>query len=134
MAAHAIMADEGDAFIAGGVDCVSRYGYGASDTASHNEKFAEAEERTASRSGGGAGDWTPTEGLPDLYIAMGQTAENVAESQNVSKQEQDEWGVRSQNRAEDAQNRGFFEREITPYVLSDGTCLLYTSPSPRDRG
>jgi acetyl-CoA C-acetyltransferase len=54
---------------------------------------------------------------------MGQTAENVAESQGVSKEAQDEWGVRSQNRAEDAQSRGFFEREITPYTLSDGTVV-----------
>ena len=123
MAAHAIMAGEGDAFVAGGVDCVSRYGYGASDTAAHNEKFSDAEARTAQRSGGDTETWAPSEGLPDLYIAMGQTAENVAESQNVSKQAQDEWGVRSQNRAEDAQNRGFFEREITPYTLSDGTVV-----------
>ena len=123
MAAHAIMAGEGDAFVAGGVDCVSRYGYGASDTAAHNEKFSDAEARTAQRSGGDTETWAPSEGLPDLYIAMGQTAENVAESQNVSKQAQDEWGVRSQNRAEGAQNRGFFEREITPYTLSDGTVV-----------
>ena len=123
MAAHAIMAGEGDAFVAGGVDCVSRYSYGASDTASHNEKFSDAEARSAQRSGGGTGTWAPAEGLPDLYIAMGQTAENVAESQGVSKEAQDEWGVRSQNRAEDAQSRGFFEREITPYTLSDGTVV-----------
>ena len=123
MAAHAIMAGEGDAFVAGGVDCVSRYGYGASDTASHNEKFSEAEARSAQRSGGGTDTWAPTEGLPDLYIAMGQTAENVAESQGVSKEAQDEWGVRSQNRAESAQSRGFFEREITPYTLPDGTVV-----------
>ncbi len=124
MAAHAIMAGEGDAFVSGGVDCVSRFMYGAADTATHNENFADAEARSAERSGGGAAPWAPLEGsLPDLYIAMGQTAENVAETLGISRQAQDEWGVQSQNRAEDALNRGFFEREISPYTLPDGTVV-----------
>ncbi len=69
--------------------------------------------------------WTPPQGLPDIYIAMGQTAENVAQLENVSRQEQDEWGVRSQNRAEDAIKRGFYERDITPVTLTDGTVLAH---------
>ena len=77
----------------------------------------------AIRAGEGTGAWTPPVGLPDVYIAMGQTAENVAEHMGVSRQAQDEWGVRSQNRAEAAQARGFFEREISPYTLPDGTVV-----------
>jgi len=123
MAAHAIKAGEGDCFLAGGVETVSRYMYGAADTGSHNEAFAEAEARTAARTGEGSADWTPPEGLPDIYIAMGQTAENVAQLKGISRQAQDEFGVLSQNRAEAAQARGFFEREITPYTLADGTVV-----------
>ena len=123
MAFHAIKAGEGDVFVAGGVECVSRYQFGASDTGPHNDSFKEAETRTAERTGEGVETWTPPQGLPDVYIAMGQTAENVAQSKGVSRQAQDEWGVRSQNRAEDAASRGFFEREITPYTLPDGTVV-----------
>ncbi len=123
MAAHAIKAGEGDCFVAGGVETVSRYMYGAADTGSHNEKYADAEARTASRSGEGTDMWTPAEGVPDVYIAMGQTAENVAQFKGISREAQDEYGVLSQNRAEAAQARGFFEREITPYTLADGTVV-----------
>ena len=123
MAFHAIKAGEGDVFVAGGVECVSRYQFGASDTGPHNDSFKDAETRTAERTGEGVENWSPPQGLPDVYIAMGQTAENVAQSKGVSRQAQDEWGVRSQNRAEDAGSRGFFEREITPYTLPDGTVV-----------
>ena len=118
MAAHAIKAGEGNCFVAGGVETVSRYEYGAADSGPHNDDFAAAESRTAERTAGGAESWTPPQGLPDIYIAMGQTAENVAQLKGVSRQAQDEWGVLSQNRAEAARKRGFFEREITPYPLS----------------
>ena len=77
MAAHAIKAGEGDVFVAGGVETVSRYGNGASDTGPHNEHFAAAEARTAERSGEGAETWEAPE-VPDIYIAMGQTADNLA--------------------------------------------------------
>ena len=109
-------------FVAGGVETVSRYGEGYSDSGSHNEHFAEAEARTAERSAGGAEAWESPE-VPDIYIAMGQTAENVAQMTGISRERQDEWGVRSQNRAEEARNNGFFEREITPYTLADGTVV-----------
>ncbi|MEC7924775.1 MAG: acetyl-CoA C-acyltransferase, partial [Actinomycetota bacterium] len=123
MAAHAIKANEGDCFVAGGVETVSRYMHGAADTGSHNEVFAGAEQRSAERTTGEGGGWNSPDGLPDVYIAMGQTAENVAEHLGISRERQDEFGVRSQNRAEAALKRGFFEQEITPYELSDGTVV-----------
>ena len=119
MAAHAIKAGEGDCFVAGGVETVSRYMNGAADSGPHNDEFSDAEGRSALRTSGSE-SWAPPQGLPDIYIAMGQTAENVAQLKGVSRQAQDEWGVLSQNRAEAARNRGFFEREITPYPLADG--------------
>ncbi len=123
MAAHAIKAGEGDCFVAGGVETVSRYAQGAADTGSHNDAFASAEARTAERSGEETPGWAPGEGLGDVYIAMGQTAENVAQHLDISRERQDEFGVRSQNRAEAARDRGFFEREISPYTLADGTTI-----------
>ena len=123
MAAHAIKAGEGDVFVAGGVETVSRYGNGMSDTGGHNEHFADAEARSAERKEQeGVSDWEAPE-VPDIYIEMGQTAENVAQMTGISRERQDEWGVQSQNRAEEARNRGFFENEITPYPLPDGTVM-----------
>ncbi len=124
MAAHAIRAGEGDAFVAAGVEFVSRYGIGSSDSGQAvNPIFGDAMARTAKRSEGGADGWSAPEGLPDIYIAMGQTAENVAQSRGVSREDQDRWGVQSQNRTEEAINRGFYEMDITPITLSDGTVL-----------
>lgn len=125
MAAHAIRSGEGDCFISGGVECVSRFGSGMSDGAegSHNELFADALTRSAERTTGAGGEWSPPDGLPDIYIAMGQTAENVAEHKGVSRERQDEFACLSQNRAEAASERGFFEREITPYPLADGAMV-----------
>lgn len=125
MAAHAIAAGEGDCFVAGGVETISRYGAGMADDMpdTHNRRFAEAEERSAVRAGGDEDGWAATHGLSDIYIAMGQTAENVAEFKGVTRQRQDEFACLSQNRAEVARDRGFFEREITPYPLDDGGLL-----------
>ncbi len=122
MAAHAIKAGEGDVFVAGGVETVSRFLHGASDTGPHNPLFADAEARTAQLSQG-ADSWEPFDGLPDIYIAMGQTAENVALKEGVTREEMDEWGALSQQRAVEAQERGFFEREIVPVTLADGTVV-----------
>jgi acetyl-CoA C-acetyltransferase len=122
MAFHAIKAGEGDCFIAAGVETVSRYASGASDTAP-NAAFREPGERTKVRAQGGQPSWTPPEGLPDIYIAMGQTAENVVEAENVSREEMDRFGVRSQNLAVEHVEKGFFEREITPLTLPDGTVV-----------
>ncbi len=131
MAAHAIKAGEGDAFISAGVEFVSRYGNGASDSGgATNPIFADAQARTAARAEEGADSWSAPEGLPDIYIAMGQTAENVAQQENVSREAMDEWGVRSQNRAEAAIERGFFENDITPVTLSDGS-IYATDDGPR---
>jgi acetyl-CoA C-acetyltransferase len=123
MAAHAIKAGEGDIFIAGGVETVSRFGNGAADTGPPNEKFGDARGRTKARSEGGQPSWTPPAGLPDVYIAMGQTAENVREVEGVTRQEMDEFAVQSQERAVAAQANGFFEREITPVTTPDGQVI-----------
>jgi acetyl-CoA C-acetyltransferase len=130
MAAHAIKAGEGDCFIAAGVEAVSRYGSGASDTAP-NPIFKEPGSRSKLRAGGGQPSWTPPEGLPDFYIAMGQTAENVVELENVSREDMDHWGALSQQRAVAAQQRGFFEDEIIPLTLPDGT-VVSKDDGPRD--
>jgi acetyl-CoA C-acetyltransferase len=124
MAAHAIKSGEGDVFVAAGVEAVSRANRGAPDTAAHNPHFAKAEARSAARSAARTAPWAPLQGeLPDIYIQMGQTAENVAEFEGVTREEMDEFAVRSQNRAVAAQERGFFEREIIPVTLSDGTVV-----------
>ena len=132
MAAHAIKAGEGDVFVAGGVETVSRFAKGMSDglPGTHDALFAEAEARTAKRAEGGQGPWKPFDGLPDVYIAMGQTAENVAEQEHVSREEMDEFALRSQQRAVEAQKNGFFEREITPVTTPDGT-LVSADDGPR---
>jgi acetyl-CoA C-acetyltransferase len=122
MAFHAIKAGEGDVFVAGGVETVSRYMSGASDMAP-NPIFKGPGERTKARAQGGQGPWTPPEGLPDMYIAMGQTAENVVEVEGISREEQDRFGVRSQNLAVAHVENGFYEREITPLTLPDGTVV-----------
>jgi acetyl-CoA C-acetyltransferase len=123
MAAHAIRAGEGDVFVAAGVETVSRYLHGASDTGPHNPLFAEAEARTVERTPAAGEPWTPLSGLPDVYIAMGQTAENVAEYKKVGREEQDEFAVQSQTRAVAAQEAGFFEREIIPVTTPNGTVV-----------
>ena len=126
MAAHAIKAGEGDVFIAAGVETVSRYVKGTSDSLpdTMNPKFSSAAERTAQRAQGGAGEWSDSDGdLPDIYIAMGETAENVAELENVSREEMDEFALLSQTRAVESQKNGFFEREITPITLQNGNVV-----------
>ena len=130
MAAHAIKAGEGDCFIAGGVEAVSRYGGGFSDTAP-NPTFKEPGSRTKLRAEGGQPTWTPPAGLPDAYIAMGQTAENVREVEGVTREEMDRFAARSQQLAVANQKNGFFEREITPLTLPDGS-VVSTDDGPRD--
>src|SRR5580658_9163101 len=131
MAAHAIKAGEGDVFLAGGVETVSRFQFGASDTGPHNPLFAEAEARTAARSPAVTDPWTPPKCLGDIYIAMGQTAENVAEYEKVTREEMDEFALLSQTRAVASQENGFFEREIIPVTLADGT-VVTKDDGPRD--
>jgi acetyl-CoA C-acetyltransferase len=124
MAFHAIKAGEGDVFVSAGVETVSRYAKGTSDhwPDTQNPVFADATARTAKMAEGGI-DWhDPREDgdVPDIYIAMGQTAENVARLRGLKREELDEFGVRSQNLAEKAINDGFWAREITPVVTPDG--------------
>ena len=124
MATHAIRAGEGDVFVAAGVETVSRYGAGtADDYKTLNPRFADALARTQSRSAAAGEPWTPPTGLPDVYIAMGQTAENVAEYEKVSRAEMDEFALRSQQLAVESQSNGFFEREIIPVTRPDGTVV-----------
>jgi acetyl-CoA C-acetyltransferase len=136
MAFHAIKAGEGDTFVVGGVESVSTNaafrGAGESDPDALNPVFASAMERSAAMAAANETWSDPRESgsLPDVYLAMGQTAENVATLRGVSRQRQDEWGVTSQNRAEKAIANGFFEREILPVTLGDGT-VVATDDGPR---
>ena len=128
MAFHAIKAGEGDAFISAGVECVSRFSKGSSDSwpDTKNPVFDAAEERSGKLAEGGAPVWHDPRrdgNIPDIYIAMGQTAENVAGLRGISRLEQDEFGVRSQNLAEKALADGFWQRDITPATMPDGTVV-----------
>ena len=130
MAFHAIRAGEGHAFVSAGVETVSRYAQGNSDSwpNTRNARYADAMTRTADRAEHGSGGeaWhDPREDgvLPDAYIAMGQTAENVATLRGLTRRELDEFGVRSQNLAEKALADGFWQREITPVTTPDGTVV-----------
>ncbi|NPD03314.1 acetyl-CoA C-acetyltransferase [Nocardioides sp. zg-1308] len=134
MAFHAIKAGEGDVFVSAGVETVSRFAKGTSDhiPGTRNPRFVEASARTDEYAKGGQ-DWhDPREDglLPDIYVAMGQTAENVARLRGLDRKEIDEFAVRSQNLAEKAIADGFWEREITPVTLPDGT-VVTTDDGPR---
>ena len=124
MAYHAIKAGEGDVFISGGVECVSRFAKGSSDSLpdTQNPAFDAAQARAKETAEAETAWHDPrADGtLPDVYIAMGQTAENVAGLRGISRAEQDEFGVRSQNLAEKALANGFWQREITPVTLPSG--------------
>ena len=127
MAFHAIKAGEGEVFVSAGVETVSRFAAGTSDSwpDTHNPVFAEAETRTVDAAQGGKSWHDPRQDglVPDIYMAMGQTAENLAQSRGISRQELDEFGVRSQNLAEKAIAEGFWAREITPVTTPDGTTV-----------
>ncbi len=138
MAFHAIKAGEGDVFLSAGVECVSRAALGTSDSPPigpdgpgarnpwTNPAFEPAQTRTAARTAAGADIWSDprlTGEIPDVYIAMGQTAENLAQLKGTTREEMDHFGVRSQNLAEKALANGFWQREITPVTLPDGTVI-----------
>jgi len=129
MAFHAIKAGEGHAFVSAGVECVSRYpafsGAGAGNEAFVNPLFGAARARTEATAASNETWHDPREDglLPDVYISMGQTAENLATSRGITRADQDEFGVRSQNLAEKAIADGFFEREIVPVTTPDGTVV-----------
>ncbi|MGQ0632517.1 MAG: acetyl-CoA C-acetyltransferase [Sporichthyaceae bacterium] len=135
MAMHAIRAGEGEVFVSAGVECVSRFTKGNSDSLpdTMNPHFADASARSEGLTGAGIVEWLDprgTGGVPDAYIAMGQTAENVALLTGVTREEMDAFGVRSQNLAEKAIADGFFAREITPVTLPDGS-VAATDDGPR---
>jgi acetyl-CoA C-acetyltransferase len=135
MAFHAIKAGEGDVFISAGVETVSRYAKGSSDSwpDTRNPRFDDAVAHTSSVAESGADSWhDPREDgrVPDVYIAMGQTAENLALGKGVTREDMDHFGVRSQNLAEQAIKDGFWAREITPVELPDGR-IVDTDDGPR---
>jgi acetyl-CoA C-acetyltransferase len=106
MATHAIEAGEGDVFLSVGVECVSRYGSGYPDPPdTYNPRLVPGN----------------SEEYPDIYIAMGQTAENVAQREKISREEQDRYAVKSQAAAVKARDGGFFDREIIPVPLPNGS-------------
>ena len=134
MAFHAIRAGEGDIFLSGGVETVSRYSQGMADFMSGtlNPVFEKALTRTQTRATATTAWQDPRDlsQLPDIYIAMGQTAENVASLMGVTRADQDAFGVRSQNLAQAAIANGFWATDITPVVLSDGS-VVSTDDGPR---
>ncbi|MBW3621768.1 MAG: acetyl-CoA C-acetyltransferase [Actinobacteria bacterium] len=133
MAMHAIKAGEGDVFISAGVEMVSRYIKGNSDSLDDtmNPRFDEAQQRTKQAAENGADDWQDPSGLPDIYIPMGQTAENVALLKDVSREDMDDFAYESQMRYAKADAEGFWEREITPVDLPNGeTMSKDDSPRP----
>jgi len=135
MAMHAIKAGEGDVFVSAGVEMVSRYVKGNSDSLpdTQNPHFAEAVARTEARAQAGADSWEPSE-VPDIYIPMGQTAENVALLRGVSREAMDDFAYASQTRYAEAAAAGFWAREITPITLPDGSVMdADESPRPANR-
>ncbi|HEY6377666.1 MAG TPA: acetyl-CoA C-acetyltransferase [Candidatus Dormibacteraeota bacterium] len=115
MAFHAIKTGEGEAFLSVGVECVSRFANGSSD---------DPKNKNPRVLPGNA------EGYPDIYIEMGQTAENVAAREEIAREEMDRFALRSQQRAVASQDNGFFAREIVPVPLPNGT-IMSTDDGPR---
>jgi acetyl-CoA C-acetyltransferase len=132
MAFHAIKAGEGDVFVSAGVEMVSRYVKGNSDSLpdTMNPRFDEAQARTKQAAEQGADSWSPADGLADIYIPMGQTAENLALLKDVSRERMDDFAFESQARYAKAAEEGFWAREITPIELPDGT-TMERDDSPR---
>src|SRR5581483_4340722 len=108
MAFHAIKTGEADTYVAGGVESVSRTGGKGGSRDDLNPRFV---------------DESRSDFVNHMYIPMGMTAENVAEKYDVPRERMDEFAKLSQDRAVEAQKNGFFEREITPVTLPDGTTV-----------
>jgi acetyl-CoA C-acetyltransferase len=128
MALHAIRAGEAHVLISAGAESVSHYDHGKSDgmPESKNPLFAPAMQASAELAASEDGQWAdPRDSglLPNVYIAMGETAENVAAYKNVSRRRQDEFAARSQQSAQQAIADGFFAIDITPLELPDGTVV-----------
>lgn len=133
-AAHAITAGEGHVFVAAGVEAISSFAVTDVDNlpGAKSPRFDDARERTLQRAAGGGRWLDPRESghLPDVYIPMGQTAENLAEVSGIGRREQDAFALRSQQLTARATADGFWAREITPYVTADGT-RVDADDSPR---
>jgi acetyl-CoA C-acetyltransferase len=132
MAMHAIRAGEGHAFISAGVEMVSRYGNGTSDApeAARNPRFADAIARTMATAQEGGATYVAPEGLPDVYIPMGLTAENVARVTGTTREEMDDFAFASQQRYAAAAETGFWSRDVMPVTLPDGS-VFDRDESPR---
>ncbi len=132
MAMHAIRAGEGHAFISAGVEMVSRYGNGTSDApeAARNPRFADAIARTMATAQAGGDTYAAAGGLPDIYIPMGLTAENVARVTGTTREQMDDFAFASQQRYAAAAADGFWSRDVMPITLADGT-VLDRDESPR---
>jgi acetyl-CoA C-acetyltransferase len=123
MASHAIRAGDGEVFVAAGVETVSRYRDGGADSGPQNQLFTSAHEHTSAAVEAGFA-WSPSpEHLPDVYVTMGTTAELVSATEGVSREDQDAFAARSHQCAAMARESGFFNAEITPVTLSDGTLV-----------
>lgn len=135
MAMHAIRAGEGDVFISAGVESCSSYAKGEADSipGTMNPLFDTAQERTAHAAQHGSDGWIDPRdsgALPDVYISMGQTAENVAQCEGITRREMDEYAALSQQRAAAAADADFWARETHPYRRRDGV-LIGRDDSPR---
>lgn len=117
--ARAIRAGDGDAFLVGGMESTSS----TPPTSANLHPSHHSPSERADRLFESGDDWTDPRDdglLPDVYIAMGKTAEFVAHITGTSRHDQDEWALESQRRAAAAIDVGFFEREIVPYTRADG--------------
>jgi acetyl-CoA C-acetyltransferase len=131
MAMHAIRAGEGHAFVSAGVEMVSRFGNGTSDDpAARNPRFTDAVARTKATAEQGGAEYVAPEGLPDIYIPMGLTAENVARVTGTTREQMDDFAFASQQRYAAAATEGFWSRDVMPITLADGT-VLDRDESPR---
>jgi acetyl-CoA C-acetyltransferase len=132
MAMHAIRAGEGHAFISAGVEMVSRYGKGTSDgpMEARNPRFDEAAARTEATARDGGEGYAVPEGLPDVYIPMGLTAENVARATGTTRVAMDDFAFASQQRYAAAAADGFWSQDVMPITLADGS-VLERDESPR---
>jgi acetyl-CoA C-acetyltransferase len=127
MAAHAIAAGDGDVYLSLGVEMVSRV------TESNPDPRPEQRNPAFASRGPGSGVWRDPRSqgrMPDVFISMGETAENIASIKNITRSQMDEFAYLSQQRAAQSAREGFWDVDITPVTLADGT-VLATDDSPR---
>jgi acetyl-CoA C-acetyltransferase len=136
MAHHAIALGEADTIIAGGVESISHYedprAAGSTPMTDRHPEFADAGQHSRDAVATNPKWRNPRdkEQLPDLHLAMGHTAENVAALRGISRQEQDDFALRSQRLTAEAVSEGFFAREIVPIPTGSGLVDADESPRP----